>query len=130
MFCRRNGARWMLPRSILAMRRNMKRRLSKSRRYAKALAANSRMTSMRSPSTFLKCRFHYRRAFLSWRGLLGRDTDDPQRAWEIICKEVLAPAHNEKIFTFPGAFLAGLQGKNHKLVEKWLDDALASRTGD
>ena len=58
-------------------------------------------------------------------GAIGRDTDDPQRAWEIICKEVLAPAHNEKIFTFPGAFLAGLQGKNHKLVEKWLDDALA-----
>ena len=61
-------------------------------------------------------------------GAIGRDTDDPQRAWEIICKEVLAPAHNEKIFTFPGAFLAGLQGKNHKLVEKWLDDALASQS--
>jgi len=59
---------------------------------------------------------------------VGRETAEPSRAWEIICKEALSPAHNGKMFTFPGAFLSGLSETNRALVETLLDEVLTATT--
>src|SRR2546426_11134552 len=115
MFCRRNGARWMLPRSILAMRRNMKRRLSKSRRICEGiggeLAHDLDALAVHLPQMLLS---PSSRVFIVAGG--GRGTGDPQRGWGVFCKKMIAPAHNEKKFTFSRAFLTGGEGEDPKVV--------------
>ena len=70
MFCRPNGVRWMLRRSILPMKRSLSQRAIKSPRYARASERNSLMTCSHSLCTFLKCWAPNRREFSRWRGLL------------------------------------------------------------
>src|SRR5437870_13423715 len=85
MFCRRNGARWMLPRSILAMRRNMKRPTKQVEKICEGiggeLAHDLDALAVHLPQMLLS---PSSRVFIV-AGAIGRDTDDPQRAWEAPC---------------------------------------------
>jgi len=56
---------------------------------------------------------------------IGRETQEPRKAWDTILSAVLAPAHEGRLVEFPSAFLAGLSKTKRDLCEKLLDESLA-----